>query len=146
MIRLRIAGGVVTPKQWLILDDIARTYANGTLRATTRQTFQYPWRGRRPPCGRRSGPGWSPTSRCGSRRRRPRWCREIWLDGERVVGGEDEAVLEPVYGKTYLPRKFKTGEVVGRLVGAGLGRVGRRHHVAVHVAAGRDGVEQRGSG
>ncbi len=33
--------------------------------------------------------------------------REIWLDGERIVGGEDEAV-EPIYGKTYLPRKFKT--------------------------------------
>jgi sulfite reductase (NADPH) hemoprotein beta-component len=32
---------------------------------------------------------------------------EIWLDGERIVGGEDEAV-EPIYGKTYLPRKFKT--------------------------------------
>jgi sulfite reductase (NADPH) hemoprotein beta-component len=38
MIRLRIAGGVITPKQWLILDDIARTYAGGALRATTRQT------------------------------------------------------------------------------------------------------------
>jgi sulfite reductase (NADPH) hemoprotein beta-component len=33
--------------------------------------------------------------------------REIWLDGQRIVGGEDEAV-EPIYGKTYLPRKFKT--------------------------------------
>jgi sulfite reductase (NADPH) hemoprotein beta-component len=33
--------------------------------------------------------------------------REIWLDGERIVGGEDE-VVEPIYGKTYLPRKFKT--------------------------------------
>jgi sulfite reductase (NADPH) hemoprotein beta-component len=33
--------------------------------------------------------------------------REIWLDGERIVGGEEE-VIEPVYGKTYLPRKFKT--------------------------------------
>ena len=32
--------------------------------------------------------------------------REIWLDGERIAGGEDEAV-EPIYGKTYLPRKFK---------------------------------------
>jgi sulfite reductase (NADPH) hemoprotein beta-component len=32
--------------------------------------------------------------------------REIWLDGERIAGGEDE-VVEPVYGKTYLPRKFK---------------------------------------
>jgi sulfite reductase (NADPH) hemoprotein beta-component len=32
--------------------------------------------------------------------------REIWLDGERIVGGEEE-VVEPIYGKTYLPRKFK---------------------------------------
>jgi len=33
--------------------------------------------------------------------------REIWLDGERIAGGEQE-VEEPIYGKTYLPRKFKT--------------------------------------
>jgi len=33
--------------------------------------------------------------------------REIWLDGERIAGG-DEEVVEPIYGKTYLPRKFKT--------------------------------------
>ncbi len=32
---------------------------------------------------------------------------EIWLDDELVAGGEPEA--EPMYGKTYLPRKFKTG-------------------------------------
>ena len=32
--------------------------------------------------------------------------REIWLDGEKIVGG-DEEVVEPIYGKTYLPRKFK---------------------------------------
>jgi len=32
--------------------------------------------------------------------------REIWLDGERIVGGESD-VVEPIYGKTYLPRKFK---------------------------------------
>ena len=30
---------------------------------------------------------------------------EIWLDGEKVAGGEAEE--EPIYGKTYLPRKFK---------------------------------------
>jgi sulfite reductase (NADPH) hemoprotein beta-component len=34
--------------------------------------------------------------------------REIWLDGEKIVGGEEEEVIEPIYGKTYLPRKFKT--------------------------------------
>jgi len=41
MIRLRIPGGLVTAKQWAALDDIATTYANGTLRITTRETFQY---------------------------------------------------------------------------------------------------------
>jgi sulfite reductase (NADPH) hemoprotein beta-component len=29
---------------------------------------------------------------------------EIWLDKKLVAGGEDN---EPLYGKTYLPRKFK---------------------------------------
>jgi sulfite reductase (NADPH) hemoprotein beta-component len=37
--------------------------------------------------------------------------REIWLDGERIVGGEAE-VVEPIYGKTYLPRKFKIAVAV----------------------------------
>lgn len=32
---------------------------------------------------------------------------EIWLDEERVVG--DEEASEPLYGSTYLPRKFKIG-------------------------------------
>ncbi len=41
MIRLRIPGGLVSPKQWIALDDIASIYANGTLRMTTRETFQY---------------------------------------------------------------------------------------------------------
>lgn len=30
---------------------------------------------------------------------------EVWLDGEQVAGGEPEP--EPLYGRTYLPRKFK---------------------------------------
>ena len=33
--------------------------------------------------------------------------REIWLDGERIAGAAEENT-EPIYGKTYLPRKFKT--------------------------------------
>lgn len=41
MLRLRIPGGLTTPKQWLALDRIASEYANGTLRLTTRETFQY---------------------------------------------------------------------------------------------------------
>jgi sulfite reductase (NADPH) hemoprotein beta-component len=33
--------------------------------------------------------------------------REIWLDGAKIAGGEQPDVVEPIYGKTYLPRKFK---------------------------------------
>ena len=41
MIRVRLPGGYTTSKQWLQLDAIAGTYANHTLRLTTRQTFQF---------------------------------------------------------------------------------------------------------
>jgi sulfite reductase (NADPH) hemoprotein beta-component len=35
---------------------------------------------------------------------------EIWLDKQRVAGGEDARIdHEPIYGATYLPRKFKIG-------------------------------------
>ena len=41
MIRVRVPGGVCTPAQWLAMDQIATDYANGTLRLTTRQAFQF---------------------------------------------------------------------------------------------------------
>ncbi|MGH6914914.1 MAG: sulfite reductase, partial [Geminicoccales bacterium] len=40
MVRVRVPGGVVTPEQWLEIDRIADAYGNGTLRLTTRQSFQ----------------------------------------------------------------------------------------------------------
>ncbi|MBM7570469.1 assimilatory sulfite reductase (NADPH) hemoprotein subunit [Aquibacillus albus] len=40
MIRVRLPGGVAEPQQWLTMDDIANQYGNGTLKLTTRQTFQ----------------------------------------------------------------------------------------------------------
>ena len=40
LIRVRIPGGVVTPKQWLQMDTISEQYANHTLKLTTRQAFQ----------------------------------------------------------------------------------------------------------
>jgi sulfite reductase (NADPH) hemoprotein beta-component len=40
MIRTRLPGGVATPAQWLALDALSQKYANGTLRLTTRQSFQ----------------------------------------------------------------------------------------------------------
>jgi sulfite reductase (NADPH) hemoprotein beta-component len=41
MIRVRAAGGITTPKQWLALSDLADQYGNHTLKLTTRQSFQF---------------------------------------------------------------------------------------------------------
>ena len=138
MVRVRAPGGVVTPTQWLVLDELARTHANGSLRLTTRQSFQF--HGILKPrlketiaavnrallttiaaCGDvnrnvmcNPNPYQSPLHSdvydwaCRiSERLTPqtRAYHEIWLDGERVAGGEPER--EPLYGRTYLPRKFK---------------------------------------
>lgn len=40
MLRLKLPGGKLTAEQYLAIDDIAGTYANGTLRLTTRQSIQ----------------------------------------------------------------------------------------------------------
>ncbi len=40
MLRVRMPGGVATPDQWLVMDELADKYGNGTLKLTTRQTFQ----------------------------------------------------------------------------------------------------------
>ncbi|MCD9022674.1 assimilatory sulfite reductase (NADPH) hemoprotein subunit [Cohnella silvisoli] len=40
MLRVRAAGGVVTPEQWLMMDRVAQKYGSGTIRLTTRQSFQ----------------------------------------------------------------------------------------------------------
>lgn len=141
MIRIRMPAGICTPEQWLKLDEIATTYANGTLRATTRQTFQYHGVIKNnlkrtmqaidrasldtiAACGdvnrnvmATSNPHLSAAhdaayelARAISEHLLPKtgaW-REIWIDGEKVAGGEAETEeSEPVYGKTYLPRKFK---------------------------------------
>lgn len=141
MLRVRLPGGVATPKQWLVLDDLAGQIASPSLRLTTRQTFQFhgvlkgnvkPLIQRMhqilldsiaacgdvnrnvmaPPNPERSAvlqevyehaKGWSEYALP-----KTRAYHEIWLDEEMVAGGESE----PMYGPTYLPRKFKTGFVV----------------------------------
>ncbi|MGR9050197.1 assimilatory sulfite reductase (NADPH) hemoprotein subunit [Halobacillus faecis] len=40
MVRVRLPGGVATPDQWLTMDSLADEYGNGTMKLTTRQTFQ----------------------------------------------------------------------------------------------------------
>ena len=139
MIRLRIAGGVCTPEQFLRVQHVAETYGNQTMRLTTRQTFQLHGviKSNLKATMREIDQALLTTiAACGDVNRNvmsisnPRQSRvhaqayetgkaisdhlipetpayrEIWLDGERIVGGEDD-VVEPIYGKTYLPRKFK---------------------------------------
>jgi sulfite reductase (NADPH) hemoprotein beta-component len=142
MIRVRLPGGVVTPAQWLALDRIAGEYANGTLRLTTRQTFQFHGviksNMRRTmqainaalldtiaACGdvnrnvlATSNPHASKAhaealdlARALSAHLLPRTgaYHEVWLDGEKVTeSGDGVAAEEPLYGRHYLPRKFKT--------------------------------------
>lgn len=44
---------------------------------------------------------------------RTRAYHELWLDGEKVVDSQDsDEEVEPIYGKVYLPRKFKIGIAV----------------------------------
>jgi sulfite reductase (NADPH) hemoprotein beta-component len=140
MLRARLPAGVVTPTQWLVFDRLAREHANGTLRITTRQTFQ--WHGiikqrLKPTIAAIHDALATTIAACGDVVRnvvstpnpvessahavayawatqlseelspRTRAYHEIWLDGEPLVGEPKDE--EPLYGRTYLPRKFKIG-------------------------------------
>jgi sulfite reductase (NADPH) hemoprotein beta-component len=143
MVRARLAGGVLSPSQWLSFDHIARTWANRTLRITTRQTFQLHGVLKHDlkrsiaaindalvstvaACGdvnrnvvASANPVATPAHRLAYRwaerlsehlKPKTRAYHEIWLDEKLVAGGEEES--EPLYGPTYLPRKFKIGIAV----------------------------------
>jgi len=143
MIRARVPGGVCTTDQWLKMDEIATTRANGTIRLTTRQAFQLHGviKGDLKPAIKGINQALLDTlAACGDVNRNvmcspmPPVSRthlevqelaealsahltpatgayhEIWLDGEKLVSPGDE--VEPIYGDTYLPRKFKTAFVV----------------------------------
>src|SRR3954463_16144002 len=123
MIRVRIPGGVLTPAQYLALDEIGRQYAGHTMRISTRQTIQLHGviqsnlkatmaridaallttiaaRGdvnRNAICNpnplTRPHAATLETARALSDHLLPRTpaYREIWLDGEKIAGGEDES-------------------------------------------------------
>jgi sulfite reductase (NADPH) hemoprotein beta-component len=143
MIRTRTPGGVVTPTQWRQLDAIATTYANHSLRITTRQAFQFHGvikRELKSTMQAINAALIDTLAACGDVNRNvlvaanplesrahaevqawavklsehllpnTRAYYEIWLDEERVAGSGDEE--EPIYGATYLPRKFKIGFAV----------------------------------
>ncbi|MFO1060577.1 MAG: NADPH-dependent assimilatory sulfite reductase hemoprotein subunit [Dongiaceae bacterium] len=136
MVRAKIPGGRLTAAQYLALDDLADRHANGTLRITTRQGIQlhgvvkgelkatiaainHALLTTLAACGDvvrnvMSSPApirdavharLEADARMLSERLAPRSnaYHEIWLDGEPLAAAE----AEPLYGATYLPRKFK---------------------------------------
>jgi sulfite reductase (NADPH) hemoprotein beta-component len=142
MIRTRLPGGVATPRQWLDLDALAVQYGNGGLRLTTRQAFQIHGiikRNLKPTIAAINRTLMDTVAACGDVNRNvmasanpvqseahaqvhaasvalsehllphTRAYHEIWLDEKKVIGRDES---EPVYGPTYLPRKFKIGIAV----------------------------------
>ncbi len=143
MLRARMPGGIITPKQWLAIDEFATDHTMyGSIRLTTRQTFQF--HGVLKPNIKLMHQtlnkiGIDSIATAGDVNRNVlctsnpveselhqeayEWAKkisehllpktrayaEIWLNGEKVEGHQDE---EPILGSNYLPRKFKTTVVI----------------------------------
>jgi sulfite reductase (ferredoxin) len=138
MVRVRIPGGRLTAAQYLALDELADRHGNGTLRLTTRQSIQFHGVLKRDSHAAIAGINralLTTLAACGDVVRtvttvpapirdavharldadarrlsahllpQSHAYHEIWLDGEPVAGEAEETL----YGRTYLPRKFKIG-------------------------------------
>ncbi|TYZ64065.1 hypothetical protein PybrP1_003082 [[Pythium] brassicae (nom. inval.)] len=140
MIRVRVPGGVSTAAQYLMIDELADSHANGNIKLTTRQAYQLQgilkWDLKgvvqglnralmdslaacgdvnrnvmstiNPACSVATHERILAVARELSAHLTPRTSayHEIWLDKQLVAGGEAKD-FEPLYGETYLPRKFK---------------------------------------
>ena len=147
MIRGRIPGGVLTPNQYRVFDDLADKYGNQTLRITTRQSIQFHGVAK-------SGLGklmkgihdalLDTIAACGDVNRnvmsaptpasdeirqqvyedaravseallpKTKAYHSIWVDGVQLdlESSENKEFVDPLYGKQYLPRKFKAAFVI----------------------------------
>jgi sulfite reductase (ferredoxin) len=136
MIRSKLPAGQLTAAQYLTHDDIASQFGNETLRITTRQGIQFHGviKGDLRDTIRALNHSFVTTfGACGDVVRNVMACpaptndpqhtsvqdfatklsdellpatkayHQIWIDGQPIVEEEED----PVYGKTYLPRKFK---------------------------------------
>lgn len=142
MIRIRIPGGLMTPAQWLAVDDIAQRYGGGSVRLTTRQAIQvhYVLKHNMKAAMRAIGDaGMTSIAACGDVNRNvvitplpeQSVLHEITYQkalevvehltpktgayGELWYDAPKREPVEneePLYGPVYLPRKFKTGFVV----------------------------------
>lgn len=148
MVRMKCPGGRLNAAQYIALDALAEKYANGTLRITTRETFQFHCIkkvGMKPLISDINQLLLSTLGGCGDVVRNIMCCPapikdkihdkleadtfllakhcapktsayyEVWMDGEVVADypfAPDAApagIVEPLYGETYMPRKFKIG-------------------------------------
>lgn len=147
MIRGRIPGGVMTPKQWITFDDLATQYGNNTLRITTRQSIQFHGvvkAGLGPLIRKIHESMLSTLAACGDVNRnitvsptpattkaraevfadsllvmealapQTKAYHSIWVDNVQLNldAPENTGFVDPLYGQTYLPRKFKTSFVI----------------------------------
>lgn len=137
MTRAAIPGGVVNAEQWLVMDALADEVGDGTLRITSRQGIQWHHTRKRDlgplltalnrslittlgacgdvvrnvmscpaPLAGREELRRVATALAAHFRPRSRSYYEVWIDGERAVTAAPREE-EPIYGATYLPRKFK---------------------------------------
>ncbi len=145
MVRVRIPAGKITAAQYVAADDLAETYANSTIKITTRQTIQMHCiekQGMIPLIKAINENGLSTLSACGDVVRNVMATNpplkgvkyeRLLADTDRIVDfcepktsaykevwcgatdtNRDAAVsdVEPLYGQTYLPRKFKIGLIL----------------------------------
>lgn len=147
MTRGRIPGGVMTPAQWCVFDDLATRHGNDTLRITTRQSIQFHGivlSGLRSLVKAINDALLSTLAACGDVNRnvlaspvpahsaargqvyadarrvamalapRTKAYHAIWIDGSQLdlEDPEHRDFVDPLYGKTYLPRKFKIAFVI----------------------------------
>tara|TARA_Y100000389_G_scaffold41910_2_gene36624 strand:+ start:5012 stop:6574 length:1563 start_codon:yes stop_codon:yes gene_type:complete len=132
MIRLRIAGGRISSGQWLAVSKLSDDHSNSHIKITTRQTVQLHGIIKsklKPVIQYFDEYNLDSIAACGDVNRNviasifgqdideinelavkisdeflpnSNAYKEIWLDGEKIENDH-----EPLYGKTYLPRKFK---------------------------------------
>jgi sulfite reductase (NADPH) hemoprotein beta-component len=145
MVRICVPGGVLAPRQWLALDELAARYGDGGLRITTRQAVQLHGvikSSLKATILAINEAVLTTLAACGDVNRnvmgtpltnseklsdsvqrvvrelsvelapRTRAYHEIWLDGGRLPASKPPGDEEPLYGATYLPRKFKCAVVV----------------------------------
>jgi sulfite reductase (NADPH) hemoprotein beta-component len=142
MARLRVPGGVLSASQYLAMDKLADERGSNTLRITTRQSIQFHGiikTNLKPALRQMDSVLLDTIAACGDVNRNvmctpneflggvyarvvqtardistdllPRsgaW-REIFIDGEKITQAVE---AEPIYGATYLPRKFKIAVAV----------------------------------